>query len=93
LPRKIGTRRLCHECLAELNSCHGAAEPVESRGSQGRQALAQTAGDTEQLATSTMTASGNLSSQSGLLTQEIRTYLDHVRGNLVDQASAAKRAA
>jgi methyl-accepting chemotaxis protein len=57
------------------------------------QALAQTAGDTEQLAASTMMASGNLSSQSGLLTQEIRTYLDHARENLVDQAGAAKRAA
>ena len=52
------------------------------------QALAQTAKDTEQLATSTMAASGDLSSQSGLLTQEIRTYLDHARGNLVDQAGA-----
>ena len=47
------------------------------------QALAQTAKDTEQLATSTMAASGDLSSQSGLLTREIRTYLDHARGNLV----------
>jgi methyl-accepting chemotaxis protein len=56
------------------------------------QTLAQTAKDTEQLATSTMAASGDLSSQSGLLTREIRTYLDHARQNLVDQASAAKRA-
>jgi hypothetical protein len=40
-----------------------------------------------------MAAFGNLSSQSGLLTQEIRTYLDHARENLVDQADAAKRAA
>jgi len=56
------------------------------------QTLAQTAKDTEQLATSTMAASGDLSSQSGLLTREIRTYLDHARENLVDQASAAKRA-
>jgi hypothetical protein len=93
LPRKIGTWRLCHGCLAQLNSCRGATEHVESRGFQGRRALAQTAGDTEQLATSTMAASGNLSSQSGLLTREIRTYLDHARENLVDQAGAAKRAA
>ena len=57
------------------------------------EALAHTAGDTEQLATSTMTASGNLSSQSSLLTREIRTYLDHARENLVDQAGATKRAA
>jgi len=59
------------------------------------QALAQTAATTEELATSTMTASGELSSQSGLLTQEIRTYLDQARENLVDQAGsdAAKRAA
>jgi len=49
------------------------------------QALAQTAKDTEQLATSTMAASGDLSSQSGLLTRQIKTYLDHARGNLVDQ--------
>jgi len=56
------------------------------------QTLAQTAKDTEQLATSTMAASGDLSSQSGLLTREIRTYLDHARENLVDQTSAAKRA-
>jgi methyl-accepting chemotaxis protein len=59
------------------------------------QALAQTAATTEQLATSTMAASGDLSSQSGLLTTEIRTYLDHARGNLVDQAGsgAARRTA
>jgi methyl-accepting chemotaxis protein len=56
------------------------------------QALAQTAKDTEQLATSTMAASGDLSSQSGLLTQEIRTYLDHARGNLVDQTGSARAA-
>lgn len=52
------------------------------------QALAQTAKDTEQLATSTMAASGELSSQSGLLTREIRTYLADARGNLVDQTGA-----
>jgi len=59
------------------------------------QALAQTARETEQLATSTMAASGDLSSQSSLLTREIRTYLDHARGNLVDQggAGAARRPA
>ena len=57
------------------------------------QALAQTAASTEQLANSTMAASGDLSSQSGMLTREIRTYLDHARENLVDQAGAAKRAA
>jgi hypothetical protein len=41
-----------------------------------------------------MTASGDLSSQSGLLAKEFRTYLDHARENLVDQAGggAAKRA-
>lgn len=53
------------------------------------QALGQTAKDTEQLAASTMTASGDLSSQSGLLTREIRTYLDHARGNLVNQATSS----
>jgi len=52
------------------------------------QALGQTAKDTEQLAATTMTASGDLSSQSGLLTREIRTYLDHARGNLVNQAGS-----
>ena len=59
------------------------------------QALAQAAATTEELATSTMAASGELSSQSGLLTREIRSYLDHARENLVDQAGsgAAKRAA
>jgi methyl-accepting chemotaxis protein len=57
------------------------------------QALAQTAADTEQLASSTMAASGELSSQSGVLTREIRTYLDHARQNLVDQAGAANKAA
>ncbi|MET0720700.1 MAG: methyl-accepting chemotaxis protein [Tardiphaga sp.] len=50
------------------------------------QALATTARDTEQLATSTMVASGDLSSQSGLLTREIRLYLGEARENLVDQA-------
>jgi methyl-accepting chemotaxis protein len=49
------------------------------------QALGQTAKDTEQLAASTLTASGDMSSQSGLLTREISTYLDHARGNLVNQ--------
>jgi methyl-accepting chemotaxis protein len=52
------------------------------------QALGQTAKDTEYLAASTMTASGDLSSQSGLLTREIRAYLDHARGNLVDQVGS-----
>ncbi|MET0879172.1 MAG: methyl-accepting chemotaxis protein [Tardiphaga sp.] len=52
------------------------------------QALATTARDTEQLATSTMTASGDLSSQSGLLTREIRLYLGEARENLVDQAGS-----
>ena len=51
-------------------------------------ALAETAANTEQLATSTMAASGDLSSQSGMLTREIRIYLDHARENLVDQAEA-----
>ena len=45
---------------------------------------AQTAADTEQQANSTMAASGELSSQAGVLTREIRTYLDHARQNLVD---------
>ncbi|MEH2474897.1 methyl-accepting chemotaxis protein [Nitrobacteraceae bacterium AZCC 2161] len=53
------------------------------------QSLASTAKDTEQLATSTMVASGDLSSQSGLLTKEIRSYLGAARQNLVDQAGAA----
>lgn len=59
------------------------------------QSLAHTAATTEQLATSTMTASGDLSSQSGLLSREFRTYLDHARENLVDQAGtgATRRAA
>jgi methyl-accepting chemotaxis protein len=59
------------------------------------QALAQTAATTEQLAASTMVASGDLSSQSSLLTRQIGIYLDHARENLVDQAGSgtAKRAA
>jgi methyl-accepting chemotaxis protein len=52
------------------------------------QSLAATAKDTEQLATSTMVASGDLSSQSGLLTKEIRGYLGEARQNLVRQAAA-----
>jgi len=52
------------------------------------QSLAATARDTEQLATSTMVASGDLSSQSGLLTREIRSYLGEARENLVDQAGS-----
>jgi methyl-accepting chemotaxis protein len=56
------------------------------------QSLATTAKDTEQLATSTMAASGDLSSQSGLLTKEIRLYLDHARQNLVDQAGLVRAA-
>ncbi|MDB5653049.1 MAG: methyl-accepting chemotaxis sensory transducer [Tardiphaga sp.] len=51
------------------------------------QSLAATARSTEQLATSTMEASGDVSSQSGLLTQEIRSYLGEARQNLVDEAS------
>jgi methyl-accepting chemotaxis protein len=53
------------------------------------QSLASTAKDTEQLATSTMVASGDLSSQSGLLTKEIRGYLGEARQNLVRQAVAS----
>ncbi|WP_457487803.1 methyl-accepting chemotaxis protein [Tardiphaga sp. P5_C10] len=53
------------------------------------QQLAMTAKDTEQLATSTMVASGDLSSQSGLLTKEIRGYLGEARQNLVRQAVAS----
>jgi len=56
------------------------------------QALAATARDTEQLATSTMAASGDLSSQSGLLTKEIRLYLGNARETLVDQTGAARAA-
>ncbi|MGM4931673.1 methyl-accepting chemotaxis protein [Tardiphaga robiniae] len=52
------------------------------------QSLATTAKDTEQLATSTMVASSDLSSQSGLLTKEIRGYLGEARQNLVRQAAA-----
>jgi methyl-accepting chemotaxis protein len=52
------------------------------------QSLATTARDTEQLATSTMVASDDLSSQSGLLTREIRNYLGEARENLVRQAAA-----
>ena len=42
-----------------------------------------------------LTLCSSIVPQSGLLTKEIRTYLDHARGNLVDQAGAgaAKRAA
>jgi methyl-accepting chemotaxis protein len=52
------------------------------------QALAQTAADTEQLATTTMAASGDLSSQSSLLTREFTTYLDQARASLVDQGES-----
>jgi methyl-accepting chemotaxis protein len=52
------------------------------------QSLATTAKDTEQLATSTMVASGDLSSQSGLLTNKIRSYLGEARQNLVRQAAS-----
>jgi methyl-accepting chemotaxis protein len=50
------------------------------------QALAATAKDTEELAKSTMDASSDLSSQSGLLTRKIRSYLGEARQNLVRQA-------
>jgi methyl-accepting chemotaxis protein len=50
------------------------------------QSLAETARNTEQLATSTLVASGDVSSQSGLLTKEIRLYLGEARQNLVDEA-------
>jgi methyl-accepting chemotaxis protein len=53
------------------------------------QAIAHNAEDTVRYAASTLTASNDLSSQSGLLTHEIRGYLDHVRKDLVDQAHAA----
>jgi methyl-accepting chemotaxis protein len=79
--------------IAEVNDITGKVAEASGEIASNIQTLAQTAKDTEQLATSTMAASGDLSSQSGLLTREIRTYLDHARENLVDQASAAKRAA
>jgi methyl-accepting chemotaxis protein len=53
------------------------------------QSLATTAKDTEQLATSTMVASDDLSSQSGLLTRKIRGYLSEARESLVHQAAVA----
>lgn len=53
------------------------------------QSLAETARDTEQLATSTMEASDDLSSQSGLLTRKIRSYLGEARESLVRQAAVA----
>jgi methyl-accepting chemotaxis protein len=53
------------------------------------QSLAETARDTEQLATSTMEASDDLSSQSGLLTRKIRGYLGEARESLVHQAAVA----
>lgn len=55
------------------------------------QALAQAAAGTEELAASTMSASGALSAQSGLLTREMGSYLDQAREHLVDQAGAARR--
>jgi methyl-accepting chemotaxis protein len=51
------------------------------------QSLATTAKNTEQLATSTMVASDDLSSQSGLLTRKIRGYLGKARESLVHQAA------
>lgn len=51
------------------------------------QSLAETAKSTEQLATSTMEASDDLSSQSGLLTRKIRGYLGQARESLVHQAA------
>jgi methyl-accepting chemotaxis protein len=53
------------------------------------QSLAETAKSTEQLATSTMEASDDLSSQSGLLTRKIRGYLGQARESLVHQAAVA----
>jgi methyl-accepting chemotaxis protein len=53
------------------------------------QSLATTAKDTEELATSTMVASDDLSSQSGLLTRKIRGYLGQARESLVHQAAVA----
>jgi methyl-accepting chemotaxis protein len=53
------------------------------------QSLAETARNTEQLATSTMEASDDLSSQSGLLTRKIRGYLGEARESLVHQAAAS----
>ena len=50
------------------------------------QSLAETAKNNEQLATSTMVASDDLSSQSGLLTRKIRGYLGEARESLVHQA-------
>ena len=50
------------------------------------QSLATTSRDTEELANSTMVASGDLSSQSGLLTKEIRSYLGQARKNLINEA-------
>lgn len=50
------------------------------------QSLAETAQNNEQLAASTMVASDDLSSQSGLLTHKIRGYLGDARDSLVRQA-------
>jgi methyl-accepting chemotaxis protein len=53
------------------------------------QAIAHNAEDTVRYAASTLTASTDLSAQSGHLTHEIRGYLHQVRKDLVDQAHAA----
>jgi methyl-accepting chemotaxis protein len=87
------TSRAQAEATTEIARSIDSAFAVVGEIATTIQALAQTAKDTEQLATSTMAASGDLSSQSGLLTREIRTYLDHARGNLVDQTGAAQRIA
>ncbi|NVN87312.1 MAG: chemotaxis protein [Rhodopseudomonas sp.] len=52
-------------------------------------AITRDAENTERYAASTLSASTDLSSQSGHLTHEIRGYLDQVRKDLVDQAHAA----
>jgi methyl-accepting chemotaxis protein len=88
-----GTSEAQAQATAEISRNVDSAFAVVGEIASNIQALAQTARDTEQLAASTMAASGDLSSQSGLLTQEIRTYLDHARGNLVDQTGRTRRSA
>ena len=83
-----GTSEAQAQATADIARNIDSAFAVVGEIASNIQALAQIAASTEQLATSTTAASGNLSSQSGLLTKEIRTYLDHARGTLVDQTGS-----
>jgi len=88
-----GAADMQSQATAEIARNVDQAFVVVSEISETIHALAKAAQDTERAAVSALTASDDLSSQSGQLTKEIRDYLGHARQSLVDQTQGGVQAA